>query len=339
METRASHLLIGSFVLLFVAGIFVFVVWLAKIQVDREWAYYQILFTESVTGLGVGSDVRFNGIKVGSVTAIAIDRDDPAKARVIVQVDQETPIRADSMASLEPQGITGLSFVNISGGSREAQILPVVHRERGELPQIASRPSKLSELFAGAPDMINRAMVLIDRASDLVNEENRRNVSNIIADLRAVTGRLASREDAITRIIDAFDRSSADVAEAARSVRSIAERIDGLAGETAETMRAARGTLGSVDRLVNGEAKELVVESRKAAASLGRLTQELEGLVAENRGPINDFAGDGLAELRRFVNEARVLVASFARVAARLEDDPSQVLFGARDARFKPEDR
>ena len=98
METKASHLVIGTFVLLVVAGIFGFVVWLAKLQIDREFAEYHIFFDGAVSGLSVGSDVLFDGIQVGSVQDIRIDPDTLGRVRVHVEVDANTPIRADSVA-------------------------------------------------------------------------------------------------------------------------------------------------------------------------------------------------------------------------------------------------
>lgn len=336
METRASHLLIGSFVLVFIAAIFAFVIWLAKVRIDQEYAYYNIHFTGSVAGLGVGGDVRFNGIKVGSVAHIAIHPDDPSRVTVTVEVDAETPVREDSIASLELQGITGISYVQISGGTPQGKRLPVAKR-MAKLPEIPSKPSKIAELFEGAPDMINRAIVLIDRASDLLNEENRRNISNVIADLRSVTGTVAAREAAIGRIIDSFDKTSTDVAEAAKAVRSIADRVDRIAGSAEVTLATADRAFSKVDELVSGDVKDLVKEGRQTARSLSKLADEMQELVKENRGPLNEFASDGLGELRRFINEARILIASFSRVATRLEEEPTQVLFGNRDAEYRPE--
>src|SRR3546814_2913658 len=82
METRAHHLLIGSFMLVFVAAIIMFTLWLAKAREDQEIARYNIFFNGSVAGLGVGGDVRFNGIKVGNVSQITIDREDTSRVRV-----------------------------------------------------------------------------------------------------------------------------------------------------------------------------------------------------------------------------------------------------------------
>jgi phospholipid/cholesterol/gamma-HCH transport system substrate-binding protein len=322
METRASHLLIGIFVVLFTSAIFGFITWLVRAEVDREVAYYDVEFTSAVSGLGIGGDVRFNGVKVGAVSSIRIDREDPRKVRVRVEIGAETPVRADSVATLELQGVTGVSYVQISAGSSQATMLPA--RSRGEIPVIASKPSRIAELFEGAPDLINRSIVLVDRVADLVNEQNRKHFGDIVADLRALTGAVARREQEIGRIIEAFERGSADLSETARSMRSVAAKMDGI-------LDKAGGTMSGVD--------DLVRDSRRAAAALASLSEEAHAILAENRRPIENFTGDGLSEIRRFVNEARILVGSIARVAARIEDDPSQVLFGSRESEFKLEKR
>ena len=315
METRASHLLIGIFVVLFTSAMFGFIAWLVRAEVDRVVAYYDIEFTSAVSGLGVGGDVRFNGVKVGAVASIRIDREDSRKVRVRVEVGSETPIRADSVATLEMQGVTGVSYVQISGGSAQANMLPA--RSRGQIPVIPSKPSRIAELFEGAPDLINRSIVLVDRMADLVNEENRKHLGNIVADISKLTNAIARREEEIGRIVEALDRGSAEFSEMARSMRSVATKMD--------------STMNGVD--------DLVRDSRRAAASIASLSEEAHAILAENRRPIENFTGDGLAEIRRFVNEARILVGSIARVAARIEDDPSQVLFGSRESEFKLEKR
>ena len=322
METRASHLLIGIFVVLFTSAIFGFITWLVRAEVDREIAYYDIEFTSAVSGLGVGGDVRFNGVKVGAVSSIRIDREDPRKVRVRIEVGAETPVRADSVATLEFQGVTGVSFVQISAGTTQAAMLPA--RSRGEISVIASRPSRIAELFEGAPDLINRSIVLVDRVADLVNDENRKHFGGIVADLNALSSAIARREREIGRVIEAFERGSEDFAETARSVRSIASKLDGIVDK-------AEGTMTGVD--------ELLRDGRRAAVALAGLSEEAHAILAENRRPIENFASDGLSEIRRFVNEARILVGSIARVAARIEDDPSQVLFGSRESEFKLEKR
>src|SRR3546814_16833944 len=95
METRAHHLLIGSFMLAFLVAIVLFVLWLAKSQVDRDVAHYNIYFHGSVAGLGVGGDVRFTGIKVGTVSQISIARQHTSQVRVTAERAAATPTQSE----------------------------------------------------------------------------------------------------------------------------------------------------------------------------------------------------------------------------------------------------
>lgn len=338
METRAHHLLIGSFLLLFLVGILGFALWLAKTQIDREIARYNILFTGSVAGLGLGGDVRFNGIKIGNVSQISIDREDTAKVRVTINVAADTPIRQDSVASLELQGITGVSFVQITAGSKGATILPASFGDDiAELPEIRSKSSSIAELFEAAPDLVNRA-------ARIMSDQNIDNIAGIIGDIRQLSLTIASRQETLTRAIDGFDRTSADIAVAARAARSVAEKFDGLADEAKLTLISARATLDSATRLLDEDASGTLKDSQLAVQELRGAMRDLSGVltavnevVAENRAPINAITTDGFGEFRRFIAEARILVGSLARVAQRLEDDPSAVLFGNRDAEYRGE--
>lgn len=345
METRANHLLIGGFVLLFLFGIMGFALWLAKAQVDREVARYNIFFTGSVAGLGVGGDVRFNGIKVGSVSQISINRDDTSKVRVTVDVSADTPIRKDSLASLELQGITGVSYVQISAGSSEVQFIkPVNSSDLSELPVIQSKTSAIAELFEAAPD-------LLSRAARVLSDQNIDNVAGVIGDIRQITQAVASRQETLLRAIDGFDRTSADIAIAARAARDLAQKADSLVLEAEKTLTATRGAVETANTMLAGDGTDALRETRNTMAEFGKTAQKLDavladvgglvgdirGVVDENRAPLNAMATDGVGEFRRFVAEARILVASLARVAQRLEDDPSAVLFGNRDAEYRGE--
>jgi phospholipid/cholesterol/gamma-HCH transport system substrate-binding protein len=324
METRAHHLLIGSFMLAFLVAIVAFVLWLAKSEVDREIARYNIFFHGSVAGLGVGGDVRFNGIKVGSVSQILIDRDDTSRVRVVAEVDADTPIRADSEATLQLQGITGVSFVQITPGSREAEILPVVAgRDLSKYPTIRSKTSAIEALFEAAPD-------LVTRAAQVLSDENLQNIGGFIADLRALSQTLVSRQDAITGAVDSFSQTSIDIAKAASAAQDIATKLD-------RVMAEAEMTLKNTNRLIDGDAAAAAQDARQAMAQMNTLLATVHAVIEENRAPVHSMTADGFGEFRRLMAETRILVASLARVAQRLEDNPSAVLFGNRDAEYRNE--
>lgn len=322
METRANHLLIGSFMLIFLVAIVAFVLWLAKTRTDQDIARYNIFFTGSVAGLGVGGDVRFNGIKVGSVTQIVIDRDDTSRVRVVAEIGADTPVREDSEAMLQLQGITGVSFVQISPGSRDARILPAVSsNDPREYPVIRSKPSAIEALFEAAPE-------LLKRASRILSDENIDNMAGVMADLKAVTGSLAARQDSIGRAIDSFEKTSTDIAKVAAAAGNIAGKLDGVIHE-------AEAAFQKTNRMLDGDAAEALTDARAAMKNLNATLAELRAIAEENRAPINAITTNGFGEFRRFVEEARSLVQSLSRVTQRLEDNPSAVLFGNRDSEYR----
>jgi phospholipid/cholesterol/gamma-HCH transport system substrate-binding protein len=332
METRANHLLIGSFVLIMVAGLFGFVIWLAKVEVDQEFAYYHIFFEGSVTGLSTAGEVRYNGIPVGSVNELVIDPTDPRRVRVMVELDTTTPVREDTVASLEPRGITGVSYVNLK--SEDPESPPLAIKKGQILPVIASRPSAFEELFLGAPEAIDRFIIVATQAAKFLDEDNRQAVAGILADAKVFTGELAARSDAIGETLDNVAETSRELREAASSVRLVTGDVEGLIASAEETMAVMRGTLAGADELMTGDIRNLidssqglVTDTQETMRSFTRTSDELQGVVAENRESVREFAA-----------EARFLVSSLSRLAERLETDPAQFLFGDAEQGFEVEE-
>lgn len=320
METRAHNVLIGAFVLVFVAAIFVFIVWLAKAKGDRDVALYDIIFTDAVSGLALGGDVRFNGIKVGSINRIAIDHEDPTRVRVTVEIDADVPVREDSTATMQLQGITGVTYVQISGGTQaSARVEPSVEFP---YPVIRSRPSQITELVEQLPKLLERSTQLVDRGNALLDDENRQNLAAALGDLRQVTQAMAGRAETLGKAIDELSAASAGVGELVRRGNRVAE-------ELSATMSVARGTMAGADQLIDGEVRETV-------ASIGRVAKDVSRLLGDNREALDAFTSDGLVEFRRFIEEARVLVQNLGRVATKIEENPSQVFFGSNESEFKP---
>src|SRR6056297_507720 len=116
METRANYVLIGAFTVLLSLGLLGMLLWFAKVEVDRQYAYYDVLF-EDVSGLSEAASVRFNGLRVGSVVRLRLDPDDPSEVRVTLEVAAETPVRTDTVAVLQLQGATKDTPVTPCSGS------------------------------------------------------------------------------------------------------------------------------------------------------------------------------------------------------------------------------
>ena len=143
METKANYVAVGAFVLACVIGLVVTILWLAGVQYSQEYAYYQTYFKGPVTGLGKGTVTRYNGIDVGRITDLEFDPNDPQSVIVTMQVQPNLNIREDSVASIDSQGLTGGTYVEISGGTAKS---PLLVAKRG--PAISRDPHQAIHLAA-----------------------------------------------------------------------------------------------------------------------------------------------------------------------------------------------
>jgi phospholipid/cholesterol/gamma-HCH transport system substrate-binding protein len=333
MESRASYLLIGSFVLLVVTGLFGFIVWLAKVNINQEFVYYDIFFEGSVSGLGPGGDVRYRGIRVGNVTAIGVDRTDPSRVHVTIQLGTETPIREGDEASLRLQGITGVSFVNIEGAGPDSPLLTAAEGERRAV--IPSRKSTIEQLVTRAPEVIARAVVVMERFAEMLNEDNQRAFSAILANIETVTDTVASRQQQIGRVIDAVDAFSAELTTTAESVRSIAVRMDSLIDDTQRTLGTVRSMVDGTDSVMRNDVSGLIGDLRATTQDLQALANDAGEILHENREPLNTFASDGLSQLTKFLTEANILVTSMSRLMERLDTEGAGFLIGVQQSEFQ----
>src|SRR3569833_222814 len=181
METKANYVAVGAIVLACVIGLVVTILWLAGIQYSQEYAYYQANFKGSVTGLGKGTVTRYNGIEVGRVTNLEFDPQDPKTVIITLLVQPTLTIREDSDASIDSQGFTGGAYVEITGGTATSPIL--VAHEGQRYPVIKTKQSTFAQLQQSVPEVVNKVSVAASRLNDMLNDDNRRNIGKILANL------------------------------------------------------------------------------------------------------------------------------------------------------------
>ncbi|MGD8327021.1 MAG: MlaD family protein [Sphingomonadales bacterium] len=304
METRAHHLLIGTFVLILIGLTVGFAIWLAKLDIDRDVKLYDIFFTEAVSGLSVGNSVRFNGVPVGEVKRIELDPEDPSRVRVRVEIASAVPLKEDSVALLEAVGFTGVAFVQIEGGSARSQ--PLTKREGEEYAVIPSRPSAIQEVFEGAPDLLNQATIAVSRLSLLLNEENRAEVSGILKNVNKLTGSFSDRTEEMENIILNLNETIAQFREAAQTINRLSATTEGVIDE---------------------DLRSTLQEAQRTFSTVEALAVDLRGVVAENRNNLRQFTGSALPEATRLIADIRALAASLSAVAERLEERPAELIF------------
>ncbi len=340
METRANYLMVGGFVLLLGAGLLVFVMWLAKFQFDTQYDRYDIHYDGSVTGLKVGSPVRYRGVRVGEVIDVGIDPERPERITITIEVEAQTPVRADTVATLEIEGLTGGLYVLLGATTLDAPPLALEPGQRR--PVIASRRSTLQQVLEGAPETIQKVNLLLARVSDLLSDKNREDFAVILANMRGFSDTLAARQDDIGGLI-------VDAGATMSHLRETASAVEDLAGtlkrDGAKLVQRLDTTLASLDLMASGidhsvattasEARALIANLRTTAANFTTMSSELKELVAENREGIRDFTSTGLSELTVLLIEMRDLVVALNRVTTDIERDPARFFFGNRQEGYE----
>lgn len=300
METRARFILVGVVTIFGVLAALGFILWLAKVQIDRTYAQYDILF-DNVAGLGQASAVRYNGIDVGNVLTIALDNANPSLVRVRIEIYASTPVRTDTVATLASQGVTGVSFVALEGGRAESDRLVAI--EPAEVPVILSKPSVVQGLITDAPDLLAEAI-------------------SLMRDIRAFT----------------TPENGAAIAAILRNVETATARIDSMATRTETVMAAAEATLARADAALEqaqtafGSANTVI--EADIPALIGQLGTAVED-VGQSAAALQDFTRNGLPQFGALAQEARGLVANIGALADRISSDPGRFLLGNQTPAYR----
>lgn len=257
METKANYLMIGAFVLGVLVLAFIFVFWMTNLAGGGK--RYYIVFDGSVAGLTTGSAVGFNGIKVGEVQSMQLDPNDARKVQVLVSVHSDTPVRANSRASMQSLGLTGGTGIQISAGTPDSPFL--VATADNPIPVIPAERGGGQGLFDAAPAVMNNANALLLRLNDLV-AENQESIRKSLQNIEAVTTVLAERKDELGKTIT-------DVSEAAQSFNNLSGRLQVSLGENLEGVtRTAKDSLQEFGGFMR--------EGRRAAATFNRVLEKFE---------------------------------------------------------------
>ncbi|MGP0090227.1 MAG: ABC-type transport auxiliary lipoprotein family protein [Xanthobacteraceae bacterium] len=166
METKARYVLIGLFTLIVAGGVFGFIYWLHNTGGLRERTVYRIRFENTVSGLLTGAAVLFNGIRVGDVTGLKLEPDNPKEVMVTLAIDPGTPVRSDSQVSLEFRGLTGTATVAISGGSAKA---PLLKGTPGEPPTLTADPTASQDMTQAVRDVLQHVDTILSQNSDALH--------------------------------------------------------------------------------------------------------------------------------------------------------------------------
>jgi len=336
METKANTALIGAFTLVVLALGFVFVYWLARGTEQSSTAELNVIFEDPVTGLGVGSQVVFNGIKIGDVKTLTLDPDNPSVVVAGLGVQPLRSVKADTQVTLGFQGLTGVGYVEMAGGSPE---LPPIWEAMPEPTIIATR-SSMQDLLAGARTILARTDETLQSLERIVSE-NSDDIALAVLDVRKFTGALAENSDDVAAFIANVSAASKGIAEATTKLDGIVTKGEALLGaiepedlraffynirSTTENLAAQGEALGSImaraDRVAaNAEAfsQHLPALGEKTESLIAALDPEKIGRTVDNVDRFATTLGESSDDIDQIVADARGISTRFAALGDRAE--------------------
>jgi len=310
METKAHHILIGAFVLLTLIGGLVFALWVARVSLDDEFDEYDVVFTETVTGLTKGALVNFNGIQVGEVRRLSLDRNDAAKVLARVRVDAGTPVKTDTSARLTYTGLTGVAIIELVAGTPDA--LPLLPAEDQEVAVIIAVPSAIQQFMTDGGDVLTRINETMVRIGEVLSEENTQRFAATLTHIESITAQFDADKAALGEALRRADQAFADLSAASTAFQELAAQ-----GGT---------TMARVDQLLAQDFGPATDDLQQTLASLKEISARVEGLLSRNQGQIDQLAQQGVPELTAALADLRTLAASLQRVSERLEAAPADYL-------------
>jgi phospholipid/cholesterol/gamma-HCH transport system substrate-binding protein len=306
METKVNMGLVGVFVLALGAMLISGVLWLASGGMwQQQYDLYLAIEEESVAGLNLNAPVKYNGVEIGKVRSITLDAQDPQRVNLLLAIVRGAPIKQDTVAVLKAQGLTGIAYVELSGGARNAPILMALPGAR--YPVIATKASLSTRL----ENVLTRVLAKIDGTASSIDAflsvENQRAFSSALADIARISHTLAVRGPSIDSAIG----------DAAITLHNTARSSTALT----PALQAVSRSAASVERM--GDAVSLTSQSAgKAVNALGADAQR--------------FSTETLPELERLLAELAVLSASLHRLSEQTERAPSSLVFGQSPTRPGP---
>ncbi|HEY6641635.1 MlaD family protein [Povalibacter sp.] len=300
MEREANYVAVGAFILLVIAMGVGFVLWYTDASDSRDYETYEIYFAGSVSGLERGGPVRYLGVDVGRVRRIDIDRENPGRVAITVDINGATPISSATRASLGLQGVTGLLYINLKEVPDVNKTADLKKGKRYRV--IESVASDFDAFLASVPELMSKANSLLERVSRVLSDDNLNALSQTMASLRDASAGLPQSSRNVEKLI-------AEMHATVVEIHGAAEGLRGITTDARPELRAAVERIGRV------------------AENLEKVSTRIDRFAADSEVQLGHFTTNGLFEVERLVRETRSAAREFRDLSRSLQENPSQILY------------
>ena len=307
MENRSNHILVGGVVLALVVAVLGFIIWLTQVS-GEDNKEYDIFFKQGVDGLARGSAVSFNGVPVGQVASINLDRSNPEFVRVRIAVREDTPILEGTTATVEGVGFTGVSQIQLDPAPAGAP--PLQGEGPYGVPVIPTKPGALGQLLNSAPELLQRVSTLTERLTELLADRTQDSIAAILDNMEEISGSLAERGPEI----------AATLAEARVAIRQAGQAAEEF-GELADT----------TDHLLANDAKPLISDLQQTVRAAEQSMKNLDAVLSDARPGVQAFSNQTLPEIGQLVRDLRATSESLRSITQKVDREGAGSIIGGQE--------
>jgi len=284
MEKRLSYIVVGTFIIAITISLFVFLFWLVKYgDKNVEHDYYATYFNESVSGLNVESLVKLNGVEVGRVKKIAINKNNSEEVEVLLELIKSTPVKVDTYTILDSQGITGLKYIELKGSSNLSKVLKT---SKEKMAVIKSKKSVMSSLFDSSESITTKMEIILDRVNILLSKNNVDNLSKTINDMSKTMVYIKENKQKIGETLDELNKfmietkqMEKELLNAFNKMGTMSDKAGIASDKTAEFFTGMTAELNKGEFSVGEIVENNLQILNETAISIRNLSQRLEIMV------------------------------------------------------------
>ena len=322
MERKAHYALIGTFVLISLAALLAFTVWLSDAQFDKKFDNYEISFRGGVQGLSEGTEVRFNGLKVGDITELRIDPNDNNSVIVDIQVESNTPVDFESIGRMEPLGLTGLNYIQIIPGGPNSRL---IKNSTDKDPfRLKGEASRIDLLLGSGGTVMESSQAALARINAVMTPEAIMDFHEILSNLKVITNNFVDLKvdpEIFNRTMQSIEQASSDVSLAADAVDLAAKDFDVLIENDVRTvLERSKISMEKLD---------------KTLVAIEALSKDSNQLITDGRDAINRLSNSGLTDLEETIDSIRRAVLGLESILINFEQNPTAFIVGVSEEKME----
>lgn len=311
METKLNYTLVGLFVVLLGGGLIATVLWLAAATEDKQYDLFRVYTSESVSGLNPKAAVKYRGVQVGRVANVALDRQNPERVEILLEIERGTPVREDTRAILTTQGLTGLTSLELTGGHKES---PALEPQWGEPPPvIISGPSLAARLDNAFNNVMTNMNSLSERLGILLNDHNLESIANTLDHVETISATFAGRSSSIEQSLDNLAALSADLRQHSASLGRTLAQLEKSSGHSPELIKRVSDT---------------ALRLGEMAQSISSTSSTLQKISLEGQRDLRQWGNSTGPQVNTLLLELAQLAESLRRLTTDLDRNPRMLLLG-----------